>query len=325
MALYFYGLKPVASDWRFMLFGKYVNKFYLRYWYDFALGIFFLVLVDIVQLYVPQLVGEVISYFEPDTVLVGFRDNFFTAPITDSHSFSFFLAALGRIALLMFLGRAGWRFVINGLGISIDYDMRDEMFRHAEKLSVSYYKTQKVGTLMAVFNSDLEQVKSAFTDGMIFLIDFLCLGGLSLYRMFRISWQLSLACLLPLVLISVTGGLIGKVIEKKYSSQLTSFENLSDFSQEDFSGITVVKAFVREKFQSQGFSDKNQDYKKKNLNYIRFSLLLDSIYGIFINSVFVIAILLGSYIATQADSGLNVADLVTFVGYLDALIWPMFA
>lgn len=308
-----------------MLFGKYVNKFYLRYCYDFILGIMFLIIVDVAQLYIPELIGRVVDIFDPESGLTGIRDDFFTGSFTNSDSFAYFLCSLALIAVVMFIGRAGWRFAINGLGINIDYDLRDEMFRHAEALSVSYYKTQKTGTLMAIFNSDLDQVKSAFTDGTIFLIDFLCLGGLALYKMFKISWLLSVICLVPLILISVTGIFIGKVIEKKYTSQLTSSENLSDYVQEDFSGISVIKAFVRERHQAEGFDKKNQDYKQKNLNYIRFSLILDSIYGVFINSVFVIAILLGSYIVGLPDSGLNIAKLVTFTGYLDALIWPMFA
>jgi ATP-binding cassette subfamily B protein len=112
---------------------------------------------------------------------------------------------------------------------------------------------------------------------------------------------------------------------KKYDAQLTSFEKLSDFTQEDYSGIAVVKAFVREKYQASKFHEQNTDYKKKNINYIRFSLALDSIIGLLINAVFVITIMVGSYQSLFGNSGLQVSDLVKFVGYLDALIWPMFA
>lgn len=310
-----------------MLFGKHVNKFYGRYWYDFALGIFFLIMVDVVQLAVPELLGNIVKIFDKGapTFNQSIYDNFFTASVTEHNSFAFTLLALLIIGVLMFIGRSGWRFAINGLGINIDYDLRSEMFSHAEELSVSYYKTKKTGTLMAVFNSDLEQVKSAFTDGTIFLIDFLVLGGLSLYRMFSISWQITLACAIPLILMTFSGGLVGKIIMKKYDAQLTSFEKLSDFTQEDYSGIAVVKAFVREKYQASKFHEQNTDYKKKNINYIRFSLALDSIIGLLINAVFVITIMVGSYQSLFGNSGLQVSDLVKFVGYLDALIWPMFA
>ncbi|MCI2068250.1 MAG: ABC transporter ATP-binding protein/permease [Bacilli bacterium] len=306
-----------------MLFGKYVNKFYLKYWYNFLLGIFFLIVVDVAQLYIPQYIGNIVSIFS-DADKATLKDNFFKAPLTDQNGFLFFVVALAVIGVVMMIGRAGWRLAINGLGVKVDYDLRDQMFSHAEKLSVSYYKTQKTGTLMAIFNSDLEAVRGAFTDGVICLIDFLCLGGISMYRLFSLDWVMALACVVPLALMASAGGIIGKAITKRYDAQLSSFEELTDFAQEDFSGIAVIKAFVREGHQMLSFAHHNSDYKAKNIRYIRFSIALDSVITLLINSVFVISIFLGGYIVVTNPS-FDVGKLTQFVGYLDALIWPMFA
>ncbi len=320
-----------------MLFGKYVNRFYRRYWYDFVLGIFFLVIVDIAQLILPNLIQGVVNMFgvypagsAEYALYQPMKEKFFDGFWMEGNlfelkgfSFSFLLTILACVAAVMFCGRAGWRYAILGLGINIDYDLREPMFEHATKLSVSYYKTQKIGTMMEYFNSDLEDVKSAFTDGTIFLIDFLVLGTLSLVKMFRISPLIASICLIPLLMIVVTGIFVEHFSEKKYSAQLTAGEAVSDFAQEDYSGMSVVKAFVREPFQSKIFRSKVSDYKKASLGYVRFSLLLDSIYGVFINSVFVVAILIG---VNEIQKGNLIAgSLSGFMGYLDALIWPMFA
>lgn len=320
-----------------MLFGKYVNRFYKKYWYDFILGIFFLIVVDIAQLILPNLIQGVVNIFgyypqgsAAYNLYTPMKERFFdgfwmegTLLNLTGFSFSFLLTILGVIAVVMFLGRAGWRYAILGLGIHIDYDLREQMFEHATKLSVSFYKTQKVGTMMEYFNSDLEDVKSAFTDGTIFLIDFLVLGTLSLVKMYMISPLIASICLIPLLLIVVTGLVVEHFSEKKYSAQLTAGEAVSDFAQEDYSGMAVIKAFVREPFQSGMFRTKVADYKKASLGYVRFSLVLDSIYGVFINSVFVVGILIG---VNEIQKGnLLAGSLSGFMGYLDALIWPMFA
>lgn len=324
---------------RIMLFGKYVNGFYKKYWYDLVLGVLFLIVVDVAQMLLPRIIGNVVNIFgnyDPVAQADAFnqyqplRDNFFTAPITDPNGFSFMMAVMAAIAVIIFIGRAGWRFAINGLGIHIDYDLKDEMFAHAEQLSVSYYKTQKTGKMMEYFNSDLDQVKSAFTEGTISLVDFLVLGGLSLYNMFTLNWQMSLICLIPMMGIAVTGLIVGKINEKKYKAMLDSSEEVSDFAQEEFSGISVVKAFVREKFQLQEFKKRSGTYRDRNLAYTRFSLFLDSIYGIFINSVFVITLLAGVQVVKSGaikndGTPFLTGDLVSFVSYIDALIWPMFA
>lgn len=315
-----------------MLFGKYVNRFYLKYWYNFLIGIFFLVVVDVAQLYIPDFIGNIVGIFS-ESKNASLAENFFKAGIDDPNGFSFFLLWMVVIGVIMMIGRAGWRVAINGLGVKVDYTLRGEMFAHAEKLSVAYYKKQKTGTMMAIFNSDLEAVRNAYTDGIICLIDFLVLGGISMYKLFSLNWFVALLCIVPLVLMASAGGIIGKAISTRYDAQLTSFENLSDFAQEDFSGISVIKAFVREGHQMREFANHNSDYKTKNLRYIKFSIMLDSIITMLINSVFVISIFLGGYLVInqQGIQGLpglenfDISSLTKFVGYLDALIWPMFA
>ena len=112
-----------------MIFGKYINCYYRRYWYYFFIGILALVLVDIVQLFIPEIIGNAISSLDKGTFV-------------DKDYITVLLSLVG-IGALMFIGRSAWRLCINGVGQKIEYDLRERMFIHAEKLSVEYYKKQK--------------------------------------------------------------------------------------------------------------------------------------------------------------------------------------
>lgn len=308
-----------------MLFGKYVNKFYSKYWYHFFTGILFLIIVDLAQLYLPQLIGNVVSIFtSQDPLIVIQRNNFFSAAPNDPNGYAYLLLAILSIGTILLIGRAGWRIAINGLGINIDYDLRKGMFAHAEKLSVTYYKKQKTGTLMAIFNNDLESVKAAFTDGMIYIIDALVLGTISIAQLFQINWKLALIAVVPLGLMAVCGGLIGKAINTRYEAQLSSFERLSDFTQENYSGISVIKAFVREGYEMVQFAKHNQENRETNIRYLRYSIALNSVIDLLIYSIVIIIMFVGGYFAVNNEK-FDAGSLTKFFGYFDALIWPMIA
>ena len=136
-----------------MIFGKYINCYYRRYWYYFFIGILALVLVDIVQLFIPEIIGNAISSLDKGTFV-------------DKDYITVLLSLVG-IGVLMFIGRSAWRLCINGVGQKIEYDLRERMFIHAEKLSVEYYKKQKTGGLMSLYTNDLDAVKTSFMDGTI--------------------------------------------------------------------------------------------------------------------------------------------------------------
>jgi len=306
-----------------MLFGKYVNKFYLKYWYHFVGGIIFLVLVDIGQLYIPSLIGNVFSIFSnPDRA--SDLSYFWTADVSNVNSYAYFLTSLVTVGLVIFVGRFIWRVFINNLGVRVERDFRSMLFKHALELDVTYYNNQKTGALMSYFNNDLEAIKSAFTEGIIFLIDGFVLGTLAIIKLFQIDWKLALISVIPLALMGICAGLIGKGISKRYKNQLNAFEKMSDFSQENFSGISVIKAFVREGHQMRVFAKHNKKNKDTNMEYLKLSIALDTVIDLLIYTVLIAIFLGGGYFAIYQPS-FDIGTLTEFSGYFDSLIWPMIA
>lgn len=299
-----------------MIFGKYINCYYRRYWYYFFIGILALVLVDIVQLFIPEIIGNAISSLDKGTFV-------------DKDYITVLLSLVG-IGALMFIGRSAWRLCINGVGQKIEYDLRERMFIHAEKLSVEYYKKQKTGGLMSLYTNDLDAVKTSFMDGTIFLIDAVVLGGLAMYKMFKMNWLLTVICIVPLTLVALCGGVIGKAESVRFKERQEAFEGLSDFVQENITGISVIKAFVKEGQQMKKFAKLNSKNEIANIKYLRYSIMLNSLISFLIYSVFgVIMILGGYYVLTGNVIGGGVdfdgGKLSTYFGYFDTLIWPMLA
>ena len=293
-----------------MIFGKLVNKYYLKYWYMFLLGFITLGLVDFFQLEIPQAVALIIDAIDKGTLEA-----------------SFLVKQIGYIAIyavIIIIGRFLWRIFIFGSSRKIGFDIRNEMFSHSEKLSNEYYSKHKVGGLMAHYTNDLEAVRRAMGPGIIMIFDALFMGILTFWWMFKVNIQLTLIASVPLIILAIFGGIIGAKLRKRFRELQKSFENMSDFTNENFSGISVIKAFVKEKIESNEFSKLNQDLKDKTISFVKFSTLFDIFIRSLVSSVFVILIAYGGYIVISSN-GLSISELVLLIQYFGMLIWPMLA
>ncbi len=300
-----------------MLIGKHVNKFYKKYFIFFLFGVFALILVDYFQLEIPVVCKNIVN---------GVSDK---SLFNDENKVLQYMIYLGIIALVLFFGRFMWRYCVLGVAARIEGDLREDMFIHAEKLSNQYYKEHKTGTLMALFTNDLQTIRQSFGSGTIMLIDALFLGSFALYRMFCCNWILALISLFPMTLIAIVSILVGRVMEKKFLKRQEAYDKLSDFSQENFSGIAVVKAFVKELHEIRHFDKLNQEYYDKNMSFVRYSTLLNVLLTLILSSIIAILFGLGSYFVIQKATFHGVVfgggELFEFVAYFDTLIWPFMA
>ena len=156
-----------------MLFGKYVNKFYKKYWYLFISGALFLILVDYFQLKIPEIYGSIINELKNGTL---FSDS--TNELGKILNYS--LQTLG-VGVIMFVGRFGWRNTVFGVGARIEADLRDDLYKKALSLDQAFYKENKTGGLMSYFTNDLEVIQRCFGQGTILIVDALFLGILAYY------------------------------------------------------------------------------------------------------------------------------------------------
>lgn len=299
-----------------MLFGKHINQYYLRYFWAFVLGIAALIAVDYFQLLVPELLAKIINETSEGNLTFDFLSGICTNILI--------------IAFVMFLGRFTWRLTLFGGAVRIQSDLREKMFIYSEKLSQRYYKENKTGALMALFTNDLETIEEAFGSGTIMMIDAFFLGGLAFYKMFRLNWMLALMALIPLAILAICGVFVGRVMSMKFEKRQKAYDELSDFSQENFSGIRVIKAFVKEVQEMRAFAKVNEFNRQANLEMARYATKIDVLIGLLTNSMVIIIYLIGGFLVfltSNETPGIDfkVGNITEFIGYFDALIWPMMA
>jgi len=297
-----------------MLFGKHINKYYLKYGIFFLIGLAALIVVDYVQLEIPNIIGSVIDGLEQKTLI-------------ESEVLQY-IKDIAIFGLIMVVGRFLWRIFIFGTSWRIDYDLRNKMFRHAEKLSQTYYSEKKSGGLMALFTNDLNAIRMSFGPGLLMLFDILILGALAFYKMYELNPTITYFAAIPLVLIAIMATYISKITGKKFKARQQAFEDLSDFTQENFYGISVIKAFVNEVREIRAFAKINKVNQDKNVSYIKASTLLHIAVEMFINIIRVIMLGIGAYlvyITINEENVFSVGDLTRYIAYFGTLIWPMMA
>lgn len=303
-----------------MLFGKHFRKYYLKYLHFFIIGIFVLVVENYLQLFIPEIFGNIIDNLEalinPDIEYTGtILEN-----IEDYLPFIINILIFGSIIVL---GRFLWRYTIFGAARKIEGDLRDVMFTHATTLSQSYYSTQKVGGMMTYFINDLEAIRMAFGPGMLVLVDGLVLGFLAARKMFIINSKLTLFALIPMSLLMVVMVFINKTMTAKFKERQEVFESLSDFTQESFSGISVIKAYVKEMKELMFFKKKSKDLYNKNISYVKLMIIIQIAIGIALNIVIVLILGFGGYLVIYSE--LSSGELTEYISYFFTLIWPVMA
>lgn len=310
-----------------MLLGRYVNKYYLRYWYLFLIGALALIAVDWIQLYIPEYLGNIVDL------------------LTDDYVASEVLGQVGQlslnvlyIALGMMAGRILWRLTIFNASKRIEADLRQKMFEKAEKLSRDYYHENKVGTVMAWFTTDVETIEEYFSWGTIMLTDAIFLSILVVVKMLMLDVLLSIIAFIPLIFIIIWGALVENVMSKKWASRQAAFDRLYDFSEENFTGIRVIKAFVKERSEIRAFAKVAKDNEDVNVKFVRISIAFDIVIELLIAVILCVLMAFGGYCVYLTTKGLplelfgqsfemniKAGKLIQFFGYFDTIIWPMIA
>ncbi len=302
-----------------MIFGKHINRYYLRYAPLLLIGLLALGTVDYLQLVIPELYRMVINGMNQGYVMLdGVQHTFDMAFLLDKICMPM-VAVVVSIVFCRFL----WRVTIFGAAIRVETNLRDRMFSHAKQLSREYYQVNKVGNLMSLFTNDLDTVQECFGWGFMQFFDPLILGTLSIVKMWRMDHLLTALSLIPMALLFGCASIVGKVMTKKWDYRQECFSQLSDFSQESFSGIAVIKAFVKEAKELMAFKKLNNENENANIDYTKISVLMRIMVSSFVESVMCIILGYGGYLVHQGifDAG----QLMEFIGYFTAIVWPIMA
>ncbi len=302
-----------------MVFGKHINRYYIKYLLPILLGIAALIAVDYFQLIIPEIYRIVVNGIndgavEIDGVIVDFDKTVLWNEVCKP---------MFVVIAVLIVGRFLWRICLFGSGYRLEKDLRGRMFSHAKDMSCEFYSKNKVGNMMSLFTNDLETVQDCFGSGIMMTFDAVFMGGMSLYKMFCMDWKMTLLSLIPMALMLAVGIILGKYMTMKWDARQQAFSDLSDFAQESFSGIAVIKAFVKEFKELWAFRRLNKQNEDANVAYTKMSMLLHIFVNLFVESVICIVLGYGSYLVYNGV--FNAGQLMEFIGYFNAIVWPVMA
>ncbi len=298
-----------------MIFGKHINKYYLKYSWALLIGLTALIMIDYFQLKIPEIYRMVINGMNGQSEAgVVFNTDYLLDKIC--------MPLIGVI-LAMVIGRFLWRVCFFGTALKVETEIRYRMFDHCKDLSHQYYQVNKVGNMMSLFTNDLETVQDCFSMGVMTFFDAIFLGTLAVIKMWRMNHILTTLSLIPMTFLLVAALVLGRYLTKKWNRRQEAFSSLSDFAQESFSGIAVVKAFVKEAKELWAFKKLNVENENANVDFTRLSTLLRISVMLFVESVICVILGYGGYLVYIG--GFDAGELVEFIGYFNAIIWPVMA
>ncbi len=302
-----------------MVFGRHINRYYFKYAGWLLLGLASLVAVDYLQLEIPKLQRMLVNGMnggrvEADGLVLAFDMDFLLDRIC---------MPMAGIIFVMVCGRFLWRICFFGAAVRLETDLRNRMFCHAKELSPEYYQVNKVGDLMSLFTNDLDTVQECFGWGVLMFFDALLLGILAVMNMWAMSRTLTLLSLIPMGFLLAAATMIGKQMMRKWDIRQQAFSRLSDFAQESFSGIAVIKAFVKEARELMAFQKLNEENEAANIDHTRSSVLLRILVTLFVESVICVILGYGGYLVYRGS--FNAGQLIEFIGYFNAIVWPIMA
>ena len=289
---------------------KFLLRYVRRYALSYLLGILALLMVDAVNVYIPQFTGEITDGLEAGLMTM-----------------EGVMALVGKILLmggLITIGRFGWRYFLFGSARSIERDLRDDLFAHLTTLSTRYFNEHKTGDLMAHFTNDLGSVRMLVGNTVITSFDASVMLILVLAKMITyVDPRLTLVAVIPLLLITFGHIFYGKMMHKRFLGKQEAFSLLTDQVQESVSGIRVIKAFVQERKELLAFAKVNRNAQDKNLSVVRLIALVMPLMDLVIGTSTLLTLLYGGYLAIHGE--ITVGQFIAFNSYIGMLVWPMIA
>jgi len=273
------------------------------------IGLIALLIVDVLQLFIPRVIKYVI-------------DDLTLGTISPSR-----LLLYGLEVLILALGigsfRYIWRYFLLGTARRIEKALRNRLFIHLQTLSPSYFSHTKVGDLMAHATNDIDAVRMSLSLGVVFLMDTIILGVLTIFFMIFIHPKLTLFAILPMPLITFVTLLFSRSIHHRFEILQKTFASLTERVREAIAGIRVIKAYVLEERETEKLSHLSQDYIQKNLNVTKVWGMFFPIILFFSNLSMAIVLYLGGKLTIFQS--ISTGDFVAFMSYLGLLAWPMMA
>jgi ATP-binding cassette subfamily B protein len=283
-----------------------IRKYLWRYRAGLALGGFCLVVKDVAQVGQPLMIGRAVD---------GLRGG--------GHLFLRYVAILVGLALLKGLFQFWMRVIIIGISRDIEYDLRNDLFRHLASLSPDYYARTRTGDIMARATNDLNAVRMMLGPGVMYWFETTLTFALAIAVMLRSDWRLALYAILPAPLVSVAVIGFGRVIHDRFEKIQAMFSDISSRVQENLAGVRMIRAFVQERAEMRRFEELNRQYIAQNIKLVRIQGLFQPLLEVLIGFTFVVVLWTGGRDVLRGT--ITIGSFVMFNTYMGTLVWPMIA
>ncbi|MFA7290205.1 MAG: ABC transporter ATP-binding protein [Melioribacteraceae bacterium] len=285
-----------------------LKKYFLRYKSKLAFGILFILLSNFGQVYIPLILKNTIDELQQKVTLEVIIKNvlLIVATALISGVFRFFI-----------------RQTIIVISREIEYDVRQDFWAHIQKLPLRFFQNNSTGNIMAHATNDISAVRMFVGPSVMYSIDTFTKFTIVLAIMFTISPVLTAFTLVPLPFISIIVYILSKKIHKKYNAIQEKFSEITTVAQENFSGIRVVKSYVREEYEIEKWKNSSKEYFEKNLEKVKLQAMFQPVLYLTAGLSTIIVVWIGGGMAIKGT--ITLGEILAFVVYLGLLIWPMIA
>jgi len=298
---------------------KHLNKYFWKYRYRFILGLVFIFTSNVFGLYPPIYIGEVLNLISNSLSENNSSENTIQGILKGQlayYAFLVLLFAIGRGLFMFFM-----RQTLIVMSRMIEYDLKNEIYDHYQKLSISFYKRNKTGDLMNRISDDVSKVRMYLGPAILYSTNLVISIALIIPKMISVSPKLTLFALSPLPILVVAIYKVSSVMNTKSEVVQRQLSKLSSISQETFSGIRVIKSYTQEDFANAQFMDAAEDYKSKNLDLVKVNALFFPLMILLIGLSTLFTIYVGGLEAIAGN--IQIGDIATFVIYVNMLTWPV--
>lgn len=323
---------------------KHLNKYLWKYKFRLILGIIFVLVSNIFGIYPAQIIREAINSVAQSEELAAFNKESngeskeyvsqidfisdFTEGLELTELLLFFAALVLALALIKGLFTFFMRQTIIIMSRLIEYDLKNEIYSHYQELSMAFYKKNNTGDIMNRISEDVNRVRMYLGPGIMYTINLIALFVLVVGVMLNTDVELTLYALAPLPILSILIYYVSNKINKKSENVQEQLSLLSTLSQESFSGIRIIKSFVKERYMNKTLNIEAEKYKDKNLDLVRLEAFFFPIMMMLIGLSTILTIYIGSMkvIEGQGTEGaLTVGTIAEFIIYVNMLTWPVTA
>jgi ATP-binding cassette subfamily B protein len=306
---------------------KHLNKYLLKYKYRLLLGFVFVAISNVFALYPAQIIRQAFDLADAQLNGIKLTNQSFLAPLFEGLTFAKTILLFGSIVLILAILKGIFTFFMRQTIIImsrlIEFDLKNEIFNHYQHLDITFYKENNTGDIMNRISDDVSKVRMYIGPGIMYTMNLIVLFALVVPVMFSINVRLTMYSLVPLPILSVIIYYVSNVINKQSEKVQSKLSDITTLSQETYSGIRILKSFVKENFFSSKLNNENLVYRNYSMNLVKTNSLFFPVMMLLIGLSTILTIYIGGneYIAGNISKG----NILEFVIYINMLTWPVTA